>query len=276
VKENFIGVAGLRIRYFEEGKGPPVLLLHGASLGSSADVWTGNLAGLAAHGLRVIACDQPGFGLSDTPEDPSVAYRTRFVFAFMDALGLRKAHLVGHSQSGRIAVSLALEQGERVSRVVVLGTGSLLPPLPGAQKSDTPEGEEGGTAEPTLEETRRRLQESLFNGALITPAALQMRHRMSTGKNFRAFLERSRARGGRKESKPESKPLWQRLAEVRAPLRMIYGKEDRGHAAERSALAMELYPGLDLHLVPRCKHLVQWDAAEEFAALCGSFLAQEA
>ena len=275
MKENFIEVEGLRIRTFEEGSGPAVLLLHGASLGSSADVWTGNLPGLAAHGLRLIACDQPGFGLSDNPTDPSVAYRTRFVLAFMDALGLRKAHLVGHSQSGRIAVSLALEHGERVSRVVVLGTGSLLPPLPGRGKSDAAEGEDGGAAEPTLAETRRLLEASVFDRTLITPAALQTRHRMSTGKNFRAFLERARARDGKKESKPESKPLWQRLAEVRAPLRMIYGKEDRGHAAERAALAIELNPGLDLHLVRRCKHLVQWDAAEEFAALCGLFLAEE-
>jgi pimeloyl-ACP methyl ester carboxylesterase len=275
VKENFIGVAGLRIRHFEEGSGPAVLLLHGASLGSSADVWTGNLSELAARGLRVIAYDQPGFGLSDNPGDPSVAYRTRFVLAFMDALGLEKAHLVGHSQSGRIAVSLALEHGERVSRVVVLGTGSLLPPLPGRGKSDAAEGEEGGAAEPTLEDTRRLLEESVFDRTSITPAALQTRHRMSTGRNFRAFLERARARSGKKESKPESKPLWQRLAEVRAPLRMIYGKEDRGHAAERAALAMELHPGLDLHLIDRCKHLVQWDAAEEFAALCGAFLAEK-
>jgi pimeloyl-ACP methyl ester carboxylesterase len=275
MKENFIEVEGLRIRWLEEGSGPPVLLLHGASLGSSADVWAGNLPSLAAHGLRVIAFDQPGFGLSDNPRDFSVAYRTRFVLALMDALRLPKAHLVGHSQSGRIAVSLALEHGERVSKVVVLGTGSLLPPLPGRGKSDAAEGEDGGAAEPTLAETRRLLEDNVFDTTLVTPAAVQVRHRMSTGKNFLAFLERTRARDGKKESKAESKPLWQRLAEVRAPLRMIYGKEDRGHAAERAALSIELNPGLDLHLVRRCKHLVQWDAAEEFAALCGSFLAEE-
>src|SRR5256885_14630384 len=137
MKENFIKVQGLRIRTFEEGSGPAVLLLHGASLGSSADIWAGNLADLAAHGLRVIACDQPGFGLSDDPGDFSVAYRTRFVLAFMDALRLPKACLIGHSQSGRIAVSLALEHGERVPGVVVLATGSLLPPLPGRDRKST-------------------------------------------------------------------------------------------------------------------------------------------
>jgi len=226
--------------------------------------------------LRVIACDQPGFGLSDDPGDFSVAYRTRFVFAFMDALRLPKACLIGHSQSGRIAVSLALEHGERVPGVVVLATGSLLPPLPGRGKPDAAEGEEGGAVEPTLEETRRLLEENLFDRTLITPAALQTRHRMSTGKNFRAFLERSRARSGeKKDAKPEAKPLWKRLGEVPVPLRLIYGREDRGHAAERAALAMELNPALDLHLVDRCKHLVQWDAADEFAALAGSFLAEK-
>jgi 4,5:9,10-diseco-3-hydroxy-5,9,17-trioxoandrosta-1(10),2-diene-4-oate hydrolase len=276
VKENFIEVEGLRIRTFEEGRGPEVLLLHGASLGSSADVWTGNLSELAARGLRAIAYDQPGFGLSDNPGDPSVAYRTRFVLAFMDALRLQKARLIGHSQSGRIAVSLALEHGERVPRVVVLATGSLLPPLPGRGKPDAAEGGEGGAAEPTLEDTRRQLEENLFDHSLITPAALRLRHRMSTGKNFQAFLERSRARGGRKkEGAPEAKPLWKRLGEVPVPLRLIYGREDRGDAAERAALAIELHPGLDLHLVERCKHLVQWDAPEEFAALAGSFLAEK-
>lgn len=274
--ENFIDVEGLRVRYFEEGTGPAVLLLHGASLGSSADVWTGNLSELAARGLRVIAYDQPGFGLSDNPGDPSVAYRTRFVLAFMDALRLQKARLIGHSQSGRIAVSLALQHGERVPGVVVLATGSLLPPLPGRGKPDAAEGEEGAAAEPTLEDTRRLLEENLFDHSLITPAALRLRHLMSTGKNFQAFLERARARGGgKKEARPDAKPLWKRLGEVPVPLRLIYGREDRGHAAERAALAKELHPGLDLHLLDRCKHLVQWDAAEEFAVLSGSFLAEK-
>ncbi len=270
-KENFVRVDGLRIRYFEQGSGPAALLLHGASLGSSADVWADNLPALAGYGLRVIAFDQPGFGLSDDPEDHSVAYRTRFVLALMDAMRIEQAHLVGHSQSGRIAVNLAFDQPRRVLKIVVLGTGSLLPPLPGGTKSDSGEGEEGGTREPTLEETRRSLEHNLFNHALITPAVLQTRHRMSTGRNFRAFLARRQARGG--EKKKESAPLWQRLAEVPAPLRMIYGRQDRGAAAERAALARRLYPAIDLHLIDGCKHLVQWDAAAEFAALSGSFCA---
>lgn len=269
-KENFVRVDGLRVRYLEHGSGPAALLLHGASLGSSADVWADNLPALSGYGLRVIAFDQPGFGLSDDPADHSVAFRTRFVLAFMGAMQLQRAHLVGHSQSGRIAVSLAFDEPRRISKIVVLGTGSLLPPLPGGNKSDSGEGEESGATEPTPEETRKLLEENLFDRTLVTPAVLQTRHRMSAGKNFRAFLARRRARNG--ERKKESTPLWRRLAEVPLPMRLIYGRQDRA-AEERAALAKQLYPAIDLHLVDRCKHLIQWDAAEEFSALSGSFLA---
>jgi pimeloyl-ACP methyl ester carboxylesterase len=99
-----IRVDGLSVRHFEAGKGAPVVLLHGASLGSSADVWTRNLAPLAAHGLRVIAPDLPGFGGTDNPADVSLSYRKKFVLAFMDALKIERAALVGHSQSGRVAL----------------------------------------------------------------------------------------------------------------------------------------------------------------------------
>jgi len=265
--ERFIQVQGLKTRYREHGQGAPVLLLHGASLGSSADVWFANLPALAAHGLRVIAFDQPGFGLSDNPPDHSVSFRKNFILAFMDALRLERAAMIGHSQSGRIAVSLAFEQPKRITKIVVLGTGSLLPPLPGAQKSDG-EGDEGGATEPTLAETRKILEANLYHQELITPEVLELRHRMSIGKNFQAFLARKQAP---REKEKDSKPLWQRLTEVPVPLRLIYGKQDRGSTAERAALARQMCAGLDLHLVDHCKHLVQWDASVEFETLSGVF-----
>lgn len=271
--EKFVQADGLKVRYLGDGKGPEVLLLHGASLGSSADVWERNLAPLAGYGLRVIAYDQPGFGGSDNPKDYSVAYRRRFILQFMDALGIRKAHIVGHSQAGMMAVGLAFEKPERISKIVILGTGSLLPPLEGAKPGGAREGEEGTATEPTLQDTRALLEHNLFNHSLITPAELEKRHRMSVGKNFQAFLERSRAAqpGGGGTSKA-SVPIWQRLDQLPARLLLIYGKQDRASAAERAAIAKRLFPKLNLHVIDRCKHLVQWDAASEFETLCGRFL----
>ena len=262
-----IRVDALSVRHFEAGKGAPVLLLHGASLGSSADVWTRNLAPLAAHGLRVIAPDLPGFGGTDNPADVSLSYRKKFILAFMDALKIERTSLVGHSQSGRVALDLAFSDPQRIAKVVVLATGSLLPPL--AEKTEA-EGEEGGAREPTLADTQALLEGNLYNRALITPEELELRHRMSVGKNFSAFVARKAAKG---QGGKGGEAPWQRVGKCPVPLLMLYGENDRGQAAERARKAKELNPALNLQLLPRCAHLVQWDAADRFAELAGDFLA---
>jgi len=270
-QDKFVQIDGLKTRYIEDGAGPAVILLHGASLGSSADVFERNLKPLAAAGVRAIAYDQPGFGLTDNPSDYSVAYRTRFIMMFMDGLGIQSAALVGHSQAGDMAVGLAFEYPQRVSKVMIVGTGSLLPPLPEGQKQKGPaDGEEGTAAEPTVEQTRALLEHNLFNHRLITPAVLEQRQRMSVGKNFEAFLQRGQARqgGGGKDSKP----MWQRLVEFPCPLLLMFGKNDRADAFERATLLKEKYPQLNLHIVDHCKHLVQWDAMDQFHKLAGEFL----
>ena len=271
-ENKFVQVDGLKTRYIEEGNGPAAILLHGASLGSSADVFETNLKPLANAGVRAIAYDQPGFGLTDNPTDYSVAYRRRFIMLFMDALGLQNAALVGHSQAGNMAVANAFEHPNRITKIMILGTGSLLPPLPEGQRQagGAREGEEGTASEPTLKETRALLEHNLFNHDLITPEVLEQRQRMSVGKNFEAFLKRSGATQG--GGARDAKPMWQRLVELPCPLLLIFGKNDRGHAYERAALLKEKYPQLDLHIVDRCKHLVQWDAAEEFHKRAAAFL----
>ena len=93
-QDKFVQVDGLKSRYIEEGSGPAVICLHGASLGSSADVFERNLAPLAKTGLCVIAFDFPGFELTDNPGDHSGGYRNKFLMQFMDAMGLQKAAIM--------------------------------------------------------------------------------------------------------------------------------------------------------------------------------------
>ncbi|MFT5540298.1 MAG: 2-hydroxy-6-oxonona-2,4-dienedioate hydrolase, partial [Alphaproteobacteria bacterium] len=66
--------------------------------------------------------------------------------------------------------------------------------------------------------------------------------------------------------------LWQRLSEVKQPLLMIYGREDRARAADRFQLLKEKEPGLNMHQAEGCKHLVPWDAADMFHRLAVPFL----
>lgn len=278
--ETFLAVDGLKIRYAETGSGPIVLLLHGASLGSSADVWELSLRPLAGQGFRVIAFDQPGFGLSDDPPDPSVAYRRQFVLRFMDTLRIGRAHLIGHSQAGRLAVTLAREHPARISKIVVLGTGSLLPPLgEDSNASGQRDGDDGTTTEPTLEDTRALLEATLYHHSVITPEILATRYRMSIGKNFRAFCERSRAAersGPASTSEDKGSGEWKRLDQVPVPMLLLYGRQDRGSPAERALIAKRRFPALDLHLIDRCKHFIQMDAVSEFVALTAEFLKRDA
>jgi 4,5:9,10-diseco-3-hydroxy-5,9,17-trioxoandrosta-1(10),2-diene-4-oate hydrolase len=262
-----VTVDGLRTRYLEAGQGLEVLLLHGAALGTSAEVWIGNMERLAPRGLHLLAPDLPGYGLTDQPKDFSVSYRRRHIVKFMDALGIRKAALVGHSLAGNMVVQTAFELPDGVERIMVLGTGPLLPPMEGAAGG-------GGAAyeqvdsEPSLDETRAGLESTTFNTALITPELVARRHELSLGKNFEA----QRARQQMAPEPPVSPPFWQRLDKIPVPARFLYGRDDRGNAGLRAELAREKYPNLDLHLFDHCKHMVQWDKAAEFEELATEFL----
>ncbi|MEE8438308.1 MAG: alpha/beta hydrolase, partial [Micropepsaceae bacterium] len=267
--DKFIDVDGLRIRYVERGEGPVAVLLHGGSLGSSADVFERNLEPLAVAGFRAIAFDQPGFGLSDVPEDLSAGYRRDFVPKFLDALGIEKAALIGHSQAGNPAVNLALNDPARYTHIIVMGTGSLLPRKEGEGRDAAVQQRlerRMAVSEPTLEDTRKLLEANLFHHDLITPEELEIRHRNSIGRNFEAFVARSEAGAGRNK-KSAGTPIWDRLVELKMPLLMIYGRNDKANAAQRAAQLKEKYPELEMHIVDECKHLVPWDAADAYIGL---------
>jgi pimeloyl-ACP methyl ester carboxylesterase len=274
--DKYISVDGLRLRYLEEGSGHPALLLHGASLGSSADVFRRNLGPLAKAGLRAIAFDLPGYGLSEVGSDLSLAYQTASIPKFSDALGLKKPALIAHSRSGAMAVQLALKEPERYSHLVVLGTGTLLPPLPDdvegryaqvAQRVDRQMAE----SEPAIEDTRKLMQADLFHTDMVTPEELALRHSRSIGKAFQTFTARANA-GGEGGGAQPAVPLWKRMLDLKIPLLLIFGRNDRAHAGERAELFKKMHPDVNLHIVENCKHMVPWDAEQEVYRLAIPFI----
>jgi pimeloyl-ACP methyl ester carboxylesterase len=267
IMEREVNVDGLRIRYLEEGSGMPVIMLHGASLGSSADVFERHLGPLSDAGFRAVAYDQPGFGLSDAAEDYTLAYRTGFLPRFMSAIDAEQAALIGHSQAGGIVVETALDHPDRVAKVLVVCSGSLLQGLPGFSPP-AHAGSEDTDAPPTLEDSRKLLESNLYHKELITPEVLEKRHSLSLGRNLETFLERQRV----VEPKRTGPRLWERLMEVRAPLLLLYGKQDRNQAAEKCAVLKEQMPELRLEIIDKACHMLMWDAGETYDRKAVDFL----
>jgi 4,5:9,10-diseco-3-hydroxy-5,9,17-trioxoandrosta-1(10),2-diene-4-oate hydrolase len=275
-EDKYVSVDGLQLRYIEEGSGPSVLFLHGASLGSSADVFLRNLGPFAKAGFRAVAFDYPGFGLSDIPEKQSTPQQRNSIPKFIDAAGLGKTALIAHSRSGGFAIQLALEDPSRYSHVIILGTGSLLPPQTEAQVGryeavQARVDKEMAQKEPTLDDARKLLQADTFNHALISEEDVAIRHSRMIGRNFKAHQERQNhtPAGG---AAGAAKPLWERLTELKMPLLMIFGREDRAHAGERAELLNKMHPEINLHIVNGCKHMVHWDAFDDLMRLGVPFL----
>lgn len=108
------------IAMLEAGEGPPLVCIHG--LGGTKASFLPTVGGLAPRGHRVVALDLPGFGDSHKPLDGAydAPYFARGLFELLDALGIERAHLVGNSMGGRIAIEAALQQPERVDKLVLL------------------------------------------------------------------------------------------------------------------------------------------------------------
>jgi pimeloyl-ACP methyl ester carboxylesterase len=117
---------GRQVHVIEAGDGPPLVLLHGS--GPSALLFLPLLERLS--GVRAIAVDRPGFGLSDPVDLPRERYREAAVECLdgvLDALGLDETALLGNSMGGTWALWYALAHTERVRRLVLLGAAPLLP-----------------------------------------------------------------------------------------------------------------------------------------------------
>lgn len=108
------------IHYEIHGSGPPLLLVAG--LGGAGAYWEPQIASYARR-FTVVVHDHRGCGRSTRSEITySVDQMTRDVIGLMDALGIERAHLLGHSTGGAIGQTLAIEQPERLTSLVLYAT----------------------------------------------------------------------------------------------------------------------------------------------------------
>ena len=260
-----ITVDGTALRYIDEGRGPPVVFLHG--LGASMYAWRKNLAPVAAAGYRVIAFDNRGFGFSDKPATgyDNASY-ARLTVALLDSLHLPDAVLIGHSMGGAIAAEVAIAHPERVRGLVLIssaGLGARQPPLFHVGRWPV--------VGPLLFAFRGRgLTERLLEATYADPSKVADADvdqyyapvaEPEYGRSLRAVLREFRFDG-----------LAGRLDHIAAPTLVLWGEADRLiPIALGRALAAGI-PRAAFLSVPRAGHAVQEEAPEEVNRLLIRFL----
>ncbi len=259
VEESFLSLprTGLRVRVFRHGSGPPLILLHGVSLG--AVVWA-PLLDLLAH-RRVIAVDLPGHGLSDP-----VSYRRghvrqharQLIDDLLDALELDHAPVVGHSLGGMLALWHAATGAERISRLVAIADPAVA--LPGVRvrmplSLMTVRGV--GLAllrSPSPPAVYRRLLAQGLGSAEVSgaPASMLEALRLSARRpeNARTVASLMHAIDRFRRPRAESVLTPGELAAIRTPTVFIWGADDPYLAAEAASPSIARMPAATLHVLP--------------------------
>src|SRR5262249_21668410 len=105
----------VKIHYMTQGKGTPVVLVHGFSATAEGNWFTNGVAAALAKKHQVIAIDCRGHGKSDKPYDPAI-YGDRMwtdVIELMDHLQIKRAHVHGYSMGGMIVAQLLAHHPDR-------------------------------------------------------------------------------------------------------------------------------------------------------------------
>lgn len=123
VAQNHIMAGSIKTAYLSSGSGQPLILLHGA--GAGAVTWYPSIGALSKY-FHVIAPDIVGYGESDKPNASyDKAYFAKWLKDFLLALDIPKAHIVGLSQGGAIALQFVLDNPEMVGKLILVDSGGL-------------------------------------------------------------------------------------------------------------------------------------------------------
>ena len=127
-------VDGAPTEYLDLGSGPVLVLVHGD--GETARDWRWVAPALAAAGHRVVAPSLPGHGATAETASYAMPDLAQWVGRFLDAVGIERATVGGNSIGGLIPIHLALQQPERVSRLLLIdsaGFGNAVNPVLGLE-----------------------------------------------------------------------------------------------------------------------------------------------
>ncbi len=251
---------GLRMAYVEAGdpKGEPLLLLHGYT--DSSRAFSPMLPYLSRY--RLLIPDQRGHGASDAPEccygSSQFAYDARL---FLDALGLNRAAVAGHSLGSMVAISLAADYPDRVSKIILIGSTALVPVKRGDWLYDN------------AAAVKDRLDPATQFAKDWHPANQPTPVEPVFAKAMNADLYRIPGhvwRGVMREL--SSVPVGRHAPDVKAPVLVLSGGKDPLFPTEHHQSLLKAFPHARAHVFPELGHNPNWEKPEQVAAAMTAFL----
>jgi len=249
---------GIKTNYLEAGQGDPVVLIHGSGPGvTSYANWRLVLPALA-ESFRVLAPDMVGFGFSERPAtiDYGVQTWADQVVGLMDTLELSRAHLVGNSFGGAIALRVAAQHPDRVGKLVLMGSMGV--PFPITEGLERVWG-----YEPSFENMRKVLDVFAYSRDLVNDELAEVRYRGSIQpgfqESFAAMFPAPRQRWVEAMCTPEDDIR-------RLPHRtlIVHGREDQVIPVQTSLRLMELIDNADLSVFSHCGHWSMIERTRDF------------
>jgi pimeloyl-ACP methyl ester carboxylesterase len=229
--------------------GPALILIHGA--GGSHLHWPAALRRMP--GATVYAVDLPGHGRSEGPGREHIEDYVADIVRFMDAVGVSRGVLVGHSMGGAIAQMTALMAPERVAGLVLVGTGA-----------------------------RLRVAPALLDGILQDArGALALITEWAWGPEADPAMV---ARGRQMMARVNPRVVWgdfaacdrfdirERVGEITAPALVITGSEDRMTPPKFGQWLAERIPGARFVLVEGAGHMVMLEKPDQVASAVREWL----
>jgi pimeloyl-ACP methyl ester carboxylesterase len=258
------------IALLQAGSGDPVLLLHG--LGATKASFLPTVAALAGD-FRVYAIDLPGFGDSampvGAPYDPQ--FFARSAVAALDALGIERAHVVGNSMGGRVALELGFEHPERTGRLALLS-----PSLAWLRERRWATLLRAVRPELGLLQPAPRMVVDRITRAVV-PGAKDGWSAVGVDEFLRGYLTpRGRAAfyaAARNIYLEDPDTFWSRLRELQGEALFVWGRQDRVVPIGFARHVREALPAAE-HLELDCGHVPQLEAPRATHAAVRSFLAQ--
>lgn len=276
-KERYTQINTIKTRYWAEGEGDPVVLIHG--MGGSATGWLPSFNALTAE-RRVIALDLVGHGRSDQPGPctPDSAYLAKFVNDFMEELKIERADIVGHSMGAAIALLLAINFPTRVNKLVLadgMALGKEAPPF--LRFVSLPLIGDFMFAQLYKQDVKKYaadLRGSAQNASYLSDELIENLYQVErTPENGKFFLKTFRLAfdwRGQKESTYGH--ILPKLPTIRNSTLLIWGRQDTTNPLAHGESAARSLPNARLEIIEKCGHIPMFEQPELFNQLVLDFL----